>query len=66
MLIFIHSYQAVDPHLSASAVCEYVSGAGLPDPGADVDASFRFLLDLSPKLGGLHFFSAGPLLPHHA
>lgn len=43
-----------------------VSGNGLPDPGEDVDACFRFVLDLSRKLGEVQFFSASPLMGHHA
>jgi hypothetical protein len=43
-----------------------VTGCGLPDPLEDVDACFRFLLDLSRKLGHVHFFLANPMLGHHA
>jgi len=43
-----------------------VFGAGLPDPGDDVDAAFRFLRGLSRKLGHVQFFQADPLLQHHA
>jgi hypothetical protein len=38
----------------------------LPDPGEDVDATFRFLRELSRKLGHVQFFQAEPLLQHHA
>lgn len=43
-----------------------VFGSGLPDPGEDVDAAFRFLRELSRKLGHVQFFQAEPLLQHHA
>jgi hypothetical protein len=43
-----------------------VSGSGLPDPGDDVDACFRFVVGLSRKLGQVQFFSASRVLHHHA
>ena len=43
-----------------------VFGTGLPDPGEDVDATFRFLRELSRKLGHVQFFQAESLLQHHA
>jgi len=43
-----------------------VMGSGLPDPGEDVDACFRFVLGLSRKLGQVQFFSASRVLQHHA
>src|SRR5262249_32901967 len=43
-----------------------VFGSGLPDPSEDVDACFRFVLDLSRKLGHVQFFSASVVLHHHA
>jgi hypothetical protein len=43
-----------------------VVGSGLPDPGEDADTSFRFVVDLSRKLGQVQFFSAGHVLHHHA
>lgn len=43
-----------------------VIGAALPDANDDVDACFRFLLDLSRKLGHVQFFSADTVLNHHA
>jgi hypothetical protein len=43
-----------------------VFGSSLPDPGDDVDAVFRFLRELSRKLGHVQFFQAEPLLQHHA
>jgi hypothetical protein len=43
-----------------------VVGSALPDPGEDVDACFRFLLNLSRKLGHVQFFNANSVLNHHA
>jgi len=43
-----------------------VVGSGLPDPGEDVDACFKFLLNASRKLGRVQFFNANPVLHHHA
>jgi hypothetical protein len=43
-----------------------VLGSGLPDPAEDVDASFRFLLNLSRRLGQVQFFSISRVLHHHA
>lgn len=43
-----------------------VMGAGLPDPSDDVDACFRFVVDLSRKLGHVQFFSASRVVHHHA
>jgi len=43
-----------------------VLGSALPDPNDDVDACFRFLLDLSRKLGHIQFFSANGMLNQHA
>jgi len=43
-----------------------VVGSGLPDPGEDADTCFRFVIDLSRKLGHVQFFSAGHILHHHA
>ena len=43
-----------------------VFGSGLPDPGDDVDAAFRFVRELSRKLGHVQFFQAESLLQHHA
>jgi len=42
-----------------------VVGAGLPDPGEDVDVCFRFLSHLSRKLGQVQFFNANRVLQHH-
>jgi hypothetical protein len=43
-----------------------VTGSGLPDPGADADECFRFLTDLSRKVGQVQFFLAERVLQHHA
>lgn len=43
-----------------------IIGGGLPRPGDDVDACFRFLVRLSEKLGEVQFFQADPILGHHA
>jgi hypothetical protein len=43
-----------------------VTGLRLPDPSEDVDASFRFLLELSRKLGQVQLFCASRVLHHHA
>jgi hypothetical protein len=43
-----------------------VMGSGLPDPGEDVDKCFRFVMDLSRRLGQVQFFSASPVVQHHA
>lgn len=43
-----------------------VVGSGLPDAGDDPDATFRFLLGLSRKLGHVQFFAANRVLGHHA
>jgi hypothetical protein len=43
-----------------------VMGSGLPDPSDDVDATFRFLLQLSRRLGQVQFFSASRVLHYHA
>lgn len=43
-----------------------VTGSGLPDPSEDVDACFRFLVEVSRKLGQVQFFSASRVLHHHA
>ncbi len=42
-----------------------VAGTVVPDPAADVDACFRFLLELSRKLGHVQFFHADRVLLHH-
>jgi cbb3-type cytochrome oxidase subunit 3 len=43
-----------------------VIGPALPDPADDVDASFRFISDLSRKLGHVQFFHIHAVLDHHA
>src|SRR5262249_33719123 len=43
-----------------------VTGSRLPDPSEDVDACFRFVLELSRKLGQVQFFCANRVLQHHA
>lgn len=43
-----------------------VFGAGLPLPDDDVDWCYRFLRELSRKLGHVQFFQADPVLQHHA
>ena len=43
-----------------------VIGSALPDAGDDVDSCFRFLMNLSRKLGHVQFFSANSILNHHA
>lgn len=43
-----------------------VLGTALPDPTTDVDALFRFLTDLSRKLGHVQFFNMNRALGHHA
>ncbi len=43
-----------------------VMGCGLPDPSDDVDACFRFVREVSRKLGHVQFFSASRILQHHA
>jgi hypothetical protein len=43
-----------------------VVGAGLPDPSDDVDECFRFLMELSRRLGHVQLFKADPTLHHHA
>jgi len=41
-------------------------GHGLPDPSEDVDECFRFLLELSRRLGEVQFFSVNRAVSHHA
>jgi hypothetical protein len=43
-----------------------VIGSALPDPADDVDACYRFVTELSRKLGHVQFFSADRVLNHHA
>jgi hypothetical protein len=43
-----------------------VTGAGLPDPTDDVDVCFRFVLNLSRKVGEVQFFHSSRVLQDHA
>ncbi|HMJ66007.1 MAG TPA: hypothetical protein VK615_11710 [Candidatus Binatia bacterium] len=43
-----------------------VFGASLPDPADDVDRCFRFVLDVSRKLGQVQFFSYNRVVNYHA
>ena len=43
-----------------------VMGSNLPEPGDDVDRCFRFIMDLSRKLGHVQFFSLNRAVNHHA
>jgi hypothetical protein len=43
-----------------------VMGSSLPDPGEDVDKCFRFILDLSRKLGHVQYYSIHRAVNHHA
>lgn len=43
-----------------------VFGPALPDPSDDVDVCYRFLADLSRKLGQIQFFHVNSVLNHHA
>ena len=43
-----------------------VIGPALPDPAEDVDVCYRFLTDLSRKLGHVQFFHVHGVLNHHA
>lgn len=43
-----------------------VMGAGLPDPSEDVDECFRYLMELSRRLGHVQMFKADATLMHHA
>jgi hypothetical protein len=43
-----------------------VFGPALPEPDEDVDACFRFLLNLSHKLGHVQYFSVNSALNYHA
>lgn len=42
-----------------------VVGSGVPDPIEDVDLCFRFVLELSRKLGQVQLFSVCRILQHH-
>jgi hypothetical protein len=43
-----------------------VLGSGLPDPSEDVDACFRFVCELSRRLGQVQYFGASRIVHHHA
>lgn len=43
-----------------------VAGSGLPGPTEDVDDCYRFLTDLSRKLGQVQFFSSSRVVNQHA
>jgi len=43
-----------------------VFGSGLPEPQEDVDACYRFVVELSRRLGHVQLFSASRILHHHA
>jgi hypothetical protein len=43
-----------------------VMGSGLPEPSDDIDVCFRFLLELSRRVGQVQFFSASRVLHYHA
>ncbi len=42
-----------------------VVGPGLPEPAEDVDLCYRFLSDLSRKLGHVQFFSTSRVVNYH-
>jgi hypothetical protein len=43
-----------------------VMGPGLPEPEDDIDECFRWIIGLSRKLGQVQYFSADPVVYHHA
>jgi hypothetical protein len=43
-----------------------VLGSALPDPAEDIDVCFRFLTQLSRKLGHVQFYNLNRTLSHHA
>lgn len=43
-----------------------VIGSGLPEVETEADSCFKFLVDLSRRLGRVQFFSANSILKHHA
>jgi len=43
-----------------------VMGEALPDPSEDIDVCYRFLVDMSDRLGHVQFFHGNPALGHHA
>ena len=60
---------ATDPKLFISPPIRgwiLVIGSGVPEPSEDVDACFRFVLEVSRKLGRVQLFSSSRILMHHA
>lgn len=43
-----------------------VMGSSLPNPAEDVDRCFRFVLEITRKLGQVQFFSVNRVVNHHA
>ncbi len=43
-----------------------VFGEGLPDPDTDIDECFKFLVNMSDRLGHLQYFHGNQALGHHA
>jgi hypothetical protein len=43
-----------------------IMGTNLPEPNEDVDKCYRFVLELSRKLGQVQFFSVNRAVNHHA
>ena len=43
-----------------------ISGRQVPGPAEDIDSCFRFLTELSGRVGHLQYFHANPALGHHA
>ena len=43
-----------------------VTGRQLPGPGEDIDACYRFLANMSERLGHVQYFHGNPALGHHA
>lgn len=44
----------------------FVMGSNLPEPADDVDRCFRFIMELSRKLGHVQLFSVNRAVNHHA
>lgn len=43
-----------------------VVGAGLPEPGDDIDKLFHFLRGIAQEIGAVHYFYADRVFHHHA
>lgn len=43
-----------------------VTGSDLPDPADDADVCFKFVVNLSRKIGQVQYFSANRVVHHHA